>query len=778
MPKNTSNKRPTVAFFIAELEGDYAGLLNRGIFDGAMDNDINLLVLPGKTPKIPYFYQYQCNVIYDLVNVNNVDALILPSGLYCNYLNKEEYEQFYRRYLPLPIVSITIPLPEAVNILINNKKGLYDALNHLIRDHHCRRIAFIKGPALNPEAEERYAAYVEVLNENKIPYDPDLVCPGDFTCYAATEAVTTLLEVRKVKFDALVAANDEMALTALAALQSRNIRVPEEVAVVGFDDVEGARISSPSLTTVRQPIYEMAKRSVDLATSLIRGERVSANINMNTEMVIRESCGCLSKEFQYMSKVPVLELGRGSIQHLNKIQEVFVNNEMREIDRAKIKKKVIINFIDQIFKVFENMDGSLHTQELLDYMMTAINQENIGDDDILYLQNMITRLRKRILRFASGHKNLILITDFFDELRVLVMQVFIRRNARLWMVHHNDVRVLRGVLSGMIPKIYDTGESLDAISQELKQLGLSSCYIYLYESEISHHRDQVWVMPPSAELLMAYNKEGLELKHKGQQIPVNRILNNELLPRNERYVMVLNPLFFMEEQLGLMLCEFKIDDSYMYESIFVEISCALKLYYLIKAREQIETRLRDALRELEVSNKRLDCISQTDDLTELNNRRGFLNLARQNLDLARRMKKNGLLFYADLDGLKVINDTFGHEEGDIALKQTAQLLRKAFRNADIIARLGGDEFTIFTVDSSESFIQELQTRLNRLIDDYNLHSGKPYLISISIGAVPFGGDDNTKIEQLLAQADNLLYEQKKAKKQRRIGLLREPNSNN
>lgn len=761
-----------MAFFIAELEGDYAGLFNRGIFDGAMENDVNLLVFPGKTPKIPYFYQYQCNVIYDLVSVDNVDALILPSGLYCNYLNKEEYEQFYRRYLPLPIVSITIPLPEAVNIIVNNKKGLYDALNHLIRDHHCRRIAFVRGPALNTEAEERYAVYLEVLNENKIPYDPDLVCPGDFTCYAATEAVTTLLDVRKVKFDALVAANDEMALTAMAALQSRGLRIPEDVAVVGFDDVEGARISSPSLTTIRQPIYEMAKKSVDLATSLIRGERVSANIIMNTEMVIRESCGCLSKEFQYMSKVPVLELGRGSRQHFSKIHEVFVSNEIREIERAKIKKKVIINFIDQIFKVFEDLDGPLHTQELLDYIMTAINQENIGDDDILYLQNMITRLRKRILRFASGHKNLIMITDFFDELRVLVMQVFIRRNARLWAIHHNDVRVLRGVLSGMIPKIYDTSESLDAISRELKQLGLSNCYIYLYENEIRHRRDQQWIMPPGAELLMAYNKEGLELKHKGQHIPTSRILNNELLPQKERYVMVLNPLFFMEEQLGLMLCEFKIDDSYMYESIFVEISCALKLYYLIKAREQIENRLRDALHELEVYNERLNCISQTDELTELYNRRGFLSLARQNLDLARRMRKSGLLFYADLDGLKVINDTFGHEEGDVALQQTALLLRKAFRNADIIARLGGDEFTIFTVDSSESFIEELHNRLNRLIDEYNQNSGKPYLISISIGAVPFSGDDNIKIEQLLAQADNLLYEQKKAKKQRRISLLR------
>lgn len=773
MPKNTSVKRPTIAFFIAELEGDYASLLNRGILDGAADNDVNLLVFPGKTPKIPYQYQYQCNVIYDLASVDNVDALILPSGLYCNYLNKEEYEKFYRRYLPLPIVSITIPLTEAVNIIVNNKKGLYDALNHLIRDHHRKRIAFIRGPVSNAEAEERYSVYLEVLNENKISFNPELVCPGDFTCYAAVEAINTLVDIRRVTFDALVAANDEMALTALTALQSRNIRVPEDVAVVGFDDVEGARIASPSLTTVRQPIYEMGKKSVELAAGLIRGEKVSSNIIMNTELVIRESCGCLSKEFQYMSGIAVLELGKGSIQHLSKIQEVFVANEMREIVRAAIKKEVIFNFIDQIFKVFADLDGPFQTQELLNYIMTAINHENIGDEDILYLQNMITRLRKRILRFAYGHKNLLLITDFFDELRVLVMQVFIKRNARLWAVHHNDVRVLRGVISGMIPKIYDTGESLDAIAQELKYLGLSSCYIYLYGKELSHRRDQEWQMPPTAQLLLAYNKEGLELKHKDQEFPVNRILNNELLPQNGRYVMVLDPLYFMEEQLGLILCEFKIDDSYMYESLLVEISCVLKLFYLIKQRELIENKLRDALKELETYNDRLNCISQTDELTGLNNRRGFLNLARQNLDLARRMKKNGLLFYADLDGLKLINDTYGHEEGDRAIQQTAILLKKAFRNADIIARLGGDEFTIFTVDSSEDFIGELQTRLNRFISENNRYWGKPYRISISIGAVPFSGEDNTNIEQLLSQADNLLYEQKKAKKQKRSGLLQD-----
>jgi len=96
---------------------------------------------------------------------------------------------------------------------------------------------------------------------------------------------------------------------------------------------------------------------------------------------------------------------------------------------------------------------------------------------------------------------------------------------------------------------------------------------------------------------------------------------------------------------------------------------------------------------------KLNNLSQTDELTGLYNRRGFISLTRSSLELAQRMGKSGLLFFIDMDGLKVINDSYGHEEGDIAIKEIANILRSAFRKSDIVARLGGDEFTVFTTDT-------------------------------------------------------------------------------
>src|SRR4029079_2860377 len=108
----------------------------------------------------------------------------------------------------------------------------------------------------------RYAAYRHVLEERRIPFDRALVAPGDFQAEAGARAIATWLDDRHVDFEAVVAANDHMALGAMQALQERHIRVPQQVAVIGFDDVDEARFATPSLTTVRQPLYQQGARAL------------------------------------------------------------------------------------------------------------------------------------------------------------------------------------------------------------------------------------------------------------------------------------------------------------------------------------------------------------------------------------------------------------------------------------------------------------------------------------------------------------------------------------
>ena len=111
-------------------------------------------------------------MIYDLINPENVDALILPMSIFHTFEGPEEINRFCRRYFPLPIVSITLPVENTSCILIDNKKGLRDVINHLIRDHGRKRIAFLQGTPNNLDAEER-TQLTEVLQTNKLPFNPN-----------------------------------------------------------------------------------------------------------------------------------------------------------------------------------------------------------------------------------------------------------------------------------------------------------------------------------------------------------------------------------------------------------------------------------------------------------------------------------------------------------------------------------------------------------------------------------------------------------------------------
>jgi diguanylate cyclase (GGDEF)-like protein/PAS domain S-box-containing protein len=159
-------------------------------------------------------------------------------------------------------------------------------------------------------------------------------------------------------------------------------------------------------------------------------------------------------------------------------------------------------------------------------------------------------------------------------------------------------------------------------------------------------------------------------------------------------------------------------------------------------------------------------LSITDQLTGLHNRRGFISLAEQQLKLAERKKSKMFLFFADLDGLKWINDTLGHEEGDKALIEAATVLKTTFRTSDIIARLGGDEYAVLAVDISETHSDIFTARLKSLIDARNNQENRRYRLSISFGCSYYNPENPCSIDELMASADKSMYEQKQIKKAR------------
>jgi diguanylate cyclase (GGDEF)-like protein/PAS domain S-box-containing protein len=165
--------------------------------------------------------------------------------------------------------------------------------------------------------------------------------------------------------------------------------------------------------------------------------------------------------------------------------------------------------------------------------------------------------------------------------------------------------------------------------------------------------------------------------------------------------------------------------------------------------------------------EQIHSLSITDSLTGLHNRRGFLTLAEQQLKFSDRHQRDMLLFFADLDGMKRINDTLGHEEGDAALIDVAAILKETFRSSDIIARIGGDEFAVLAIDATEISPEIIMTRLQNQISDHNKKEKRHYKISISMGIARYDPENPCSLDDLMSRADKLMYKQKRSKKRSR-----------
>lgn len=187
--------------------------------------------------------------------------------------------------------------------------------------------------------------------------------------------------------------------------------------------------------------------------------------------------------------------------------------------------------------------------------------------------------------------------------------------------------------------------------------------------------------------------------------------------------------------------------------------------YLVKGEQDAHFLGRALLYAIECHRSRviLHQMSFYDDLTALLNRRGFLSLAQQQLKIAQRENWELVVLFADLDSLKNINDSFGHPEGDRALRTVATILKETFRTSDLIARLGGDEFIVLALNAPAAGVQAMRERLQRNIDRHNALN-RFYQISLSVGIAQFDPFHGLSLEEMIVKADQALYENKRTKR--------------
>jgi LacI family transcriptional regulator len=192
-----------------------------------------------------------------------------------------------RAGVPVVVFGRHIPELEPVCVHLDNEAGGRIATEHLLRHGH-RRIAHIAGPLRFPDARHRLQGYRDALDDAGIPYDDHLVVEGDFREEGGRAAMERLLD-RTTEIDAAFVANDQMAAGALRAARDRGLDVPLDLSLVGYDDVLLAQYLSPTLTTVRQPLFDMGRAAGDIAIALLEQKKVEVRTRFEPELVVRES---------------------------------------------------------------------------------------------------------------------------------------------------------------------------------------------------------------------------------------------------------------------------------------------------------------------------------------------------------------------------------------------------------------------------------------------------------------------------------------------------------
>lgn len=326
--------RPTIGFLINQLDGRYQPPIWYGVADACEKADANCVIFAGKALASPYIDEWRHNLVYELVNPSRLDGLVIASGNLANFVGHEAFSRFIKPLSGIPIVSIGLSLEGIPSVLLDNYTSAKEAVIHLIRDHKYRRIACIRGPKTNDEANERFKAYLDAMTENNLTIRDGWIYEGDFSSESAANGMEKILKACP-DIDAVVCANDDSATGALTAVREAGKRVPEDIALIGFDNIEEVRYQNPSLTTVSQPFYEQGFKATEILFSMIRGEHPPYQTILKAPLIRRASCGCIEQENTH--KTP----GTSSADATRKLRDLI-----RETPRENLE--------DSIFRWFES----------------------------------------------------------------------------------------------------------------------------------------------------------------------------------------------------------------------------------------------------------------------------------------------------------------------------------------------------------------------------------------------------------------------------------------
>ena len=581
----SQNDHLTIGFLMENLETSaaYTSIIASGIAAAAERHDVNLLVIPGEHLSHPPGrdqFLAQRKLLFDLASTESMDGLIILGAL-GNFGPPEELADFHKHYHPLPTVSLGTPIQGVTSIIVDNESGLRNAISHLIEEHGRKRIAFIRGPETAQDAQTRYRVYTQTLAEHGLPLDTELIAMGTFLASSGAEAIRSLLDDRQASFDAVVAANDLMALGAMDELQARNILVPDQVAVVGFDDDGNSQVSFPALTTVRQPMMGLGEQAVTTLLEKIAGKAVPEVVTLPTEAVIRQSCGCRDPL--------VKQAGSYDTKRRSKASESQTALAIHAMQGAINSDGLPSGWAQELIGSFQAELEVRSTTTFLNTLDNLLRQAvKAKDAKIGQWQGVISALSQFLYPTLKTNEELLKAEAIWHQARVSIQEIARKSQGRVY-IQQLEQQAMFLTVSQTIATTIQLDRLIDVAARELPRLGIQCCYLALYEGLNPKEG-----LPEHSRMMLAYHTASPRtlIEPGGTPFKTLSLAPAGLLPEN-RFTLVIEPLFFQDQQFGFAIFDMSLDGAF-YEQLRGQISSALHSSRLVGRVEERAVQIQTA----------------------------------------------------------------------------------------------------------------------------------------------------------------------------------------
>lgn len=589
------SERKTIGVFASQVGRAWGTEFITGISDAAEANNVNVVHFIGGT--LRPFTSPNNKVsfgLYDLAKPDQFDGLILASDVGYGS-SAPDMQQLRDAYGHLPIVTQSVEVPGASMFIPDNAAGMRSAVKHLVKEHGYKRIAFIRGIRGQLDAEQRYQAYQDELKAHDLRFDERLVVDGDYTAESGRLAIQTLLDDRSLRFQAVVAANDRMAFGALEVLQQRGIRVPDDVAVTGFDDLREAQSTGVPLTTVHQSFYQAGKQAFETLLKCLDSGTVPRTTVMPTHLLIRWSCGCMPENVRQAAVAPRDVAKTGKLE--NK-REAALRALLNAAGIGE-EESTFASHKDAFGRAWDGFLFALNGKSTSDEFLKTINAmiELMQKTDLTTTvwHNVISMMRRYALGGITDPHVMLKAENLFQQARLLAGELSQRSQAYRRLVLEQQESVLQGFSFSMAPAM-SLAEIGDAISEHFPDMGIHRWYV-MYYSDVKAPQSVSAPPPEDYNLLFEYEAAKFEIPTKRTSIGTGQLIPRGKTPQEYRYTAVVMPLSLARNRFGFMWVEMGPKDWEIYVRIRNLVSSALLRTMLVQQKEQAQQEVERLLAE-------------------------------------------------------------------------------------------------------------------------------------------------------------------------------------